>query len=289
MNNLFNFEYQTQQILNLDSTPSRFSVVYGQEGFVIHTKKDAYSLISTDAISNLGNAFIEKGYKVTSFTHKSGEVIGLNIDLGKQMSQVGDKTFNAYITIPNNGGGSGHLSIKELRLICTNGAVRTISNNKGSIKIPHNLNYKQSLDLMQESLEKFTIIQEMIMQKDLQMNSNKIEKSEVMRLLNEWFFEHEMPVSHKEGMTSTEFRRLLVEDPESIKCIDRYKQLKDAFNKELTYNEQLNLQLSNYTVYATISNYLTRRTEKSQSSAPIEIMEQRASEKLEKFEKYLLV
>lgn len=288
MENLFSFEYTTQRLFNLDNTPSRFGVVFGDNN-IIATKKDSYHIISTDAISNLGNAFIEKGYKVTSFTHKSGEVIGLNIDLGKQMSQVGDKTFNAYITIPNNGGGSGHLSIKELRLICTNGAVRTISNNKGSIKIPHNLNYKQSLDLMQESLEKFTIIQEMIMQKDLQMNSNKIEKSEVMRLLNEWFFEHEMPVSHKEGMTSTEFRRLLVEDPESIKCIDRYKQLKDAFNKELTYNEQLNLQLSNYTVYATISNYLTRRTEKSQSSAPIEIMEQRASEKLEKFEKYLLV
>ena len=196
MNNLFNFEYQTQQINNLNDTPSRFSVVYGQEGFVIHTKKDAYSLISTEAISNLGNAFIEKGYGVSSFTHRSGEVIGLNINLGQQMSQVGDKTFRAYITIPNNGGGSGHLSIKEVRLVCTNGMVRTISNNKGSIKIPHNLNYKTALDLMHESLEKFVIIQEMIMQKDLQMDSIKQNSTDVMKLLNEWFFEHEMPANH---------------------------------------------------------------------------------------------
>ncbi len=259
MNNLFNFEYQTQQINNLNDTPSRFSVVYGQDGFVIHTKKDAYSLISTEAISNLGNAFIEKGYGVSSFTHRSGEVIGLNINLGQQMSQVGDKTFRAYITIPNNGNGSGH-----------------------------NLNYKTALDLMQESLEKFVIIQEMIMQKDLQMDSIKQNSTDVMKLLNEWFFEHEMPANHKEGMTSASFRRLLVEDPDSIKCIDRYNQLRGAFMKELEYNEQLGLNISNYTVYATISNYLTRRTEKSQSIAPIEIMEQRASKKLEKFEHVLL-
>lgn len=288
MNNLFNFDYETVQINNLDGTPSRFSVVYGDAGNVIHTKKDAYHLISTGSVSNLGNAFIDKGYDVKSFFHRSGEVIGLNINLGKQMSKVGDKTFRAYITIPNNGGGSGYLSIKEVRLVCLNGAVRTLSNGNSSIKIPHNLTYNSALNLMQESLEKFADIQELIMQKDLQMDSIHVDQYEVMRLLNEWFFDYEMPDSHKEGLTKTSFRQMLVEDPSSIKCIDRYEQLKDAFNKELTYNSQLGLQLSNYTVYATIANYLTRRTEKSKSSAPIEIMEQRSSEKLEKFEKVLL-
>jgi len=288
MTNLFNFDYETVQVNNRDNTPSRFSIVYGGDGMVVHSKKDAYQLISTGAVSNLGNAFIDKGYGVSTFTQKYGEVIGLNISLGSQMSKVGDKSYNAFITIPNNGGGSGFLSLKELRLVCTNGMVRTLSNNKGSIKIPHNLNYSRALGLMQESLEKFTVILEAIKEKDLQMDSIQQNSVDVMRLLNEWFFEHEMPVSHKEGMTSTSFRRLLVEDPDSIKCIDRYNQLKDSFKKELEYNNQLGLSISNYTVYATIANYLSRRVEKSASVAPIEIMEQRSSVKLEKFESLLL-
>lgn len=289
MNNLFNFEYETEQVNNKDNSPSRFSVVFGEGGNVIHAKKDAYQLIGTEAVSNLGGAFIDKGYDVKSFTHRHGEVIGLNINLGQQLSKVGDKSYNAFITIPNNGGGSGFLALKELRLVCTNGMVRTMSNNKGSIKIPHNLSYKYALSLMQESLEKFTHILESVREKDLQMDSILADKYEVTRLLNEWFFNYEMPENHKAGMTKSTFRQLLVEDPDSIKCIDRYKQLKSSLDKELGYNEELGLQSSNYTVYATIANYLTRRGEKSQTSAPTEIMEQRNSVKLEKFESLLLV
>lgn len=288
MSNLFNFDYSTVQIKNLDGTESRFSAVYGDNGNVIHTKKDAYHLISTEAVSNLGNAFIDKGYNVRSFAHRDGEVIGLNIDFGDVLKKVGDQKINAHITIPNNGGGSGYLSLKELRLVCMNGAVRTLSNNKGSIKIPHNLSYKFALDLMQESLEKFAVISETMNDRDLFMDSVKVDKYEVIRLLNEWFFDYEMPLSHKEGLSKESFRRLLVEDPNSIKSIDRYKQLKTALDKELGYNEELGLDISRYTVYATISNYLTRRVEKSNSSAPIEIMEQRSSTKLEKFEQVLL-
>ena len=38
MSNLFNFEYSEIKVKNLNGTDSRFSIVYGQEGNVIHTK-----------------------------------------------------------------------------------------------------------------------------------------------------------------------------------------------------------------------------------------------------------
>lgn len=275
MENLFNFSYQEAKIQNLDGTDSRYGIVYGQHGNVIHTKKDSYNIIKTEDITNFGEAFMERGHKVTSFVHKHGEVIGLNIDFGQEMSKVGDKTIRAYINIPNNGGGCGYLSLKEVRLICTNGMVRTINGANGTIRIPHTLNYDASLKLMQESLEKFSILLKMSRDKDLLMDSRKMDRLEVVKLLNQWFYNHEMPLNHKDGISEIDFRRILVEDPESIKCIDRYNQLMDAFKKELSYNEQLNLDLSAYTVYATLTNYITRRVETSKSSAPIEVMEQR--------------
>ena len=288
MENLFNFSYQEAKIQNLDGTDSRYGIVYGQHGNVIHTKKDSYNIIKTEDITNFGEAFMERGHKVTSFVHKHGEVIGLNIDFGQEMSKVGDKTIRAYINIPNNGGGCGYLSLKEVRLICTNGMVRTINGANGTIRIPHTLNYDASLKLMQESLEKFSILLKMSRDKDLLMDSRKMDRLEVVKLLNQWFYNHEMPLNHKDGISEIDFRRILVEDPESIKCIDRYNQLMDAFKKELSYNEQLNLDLSAYTVYATLTNYITRRVETSKSSAPIEVMEQRAYTKVESFEKVIL-
>lgn len=289
MQNLFNFNYNTEQVNNKDNSPSRFSIVYGEGGNVIHAKKDAYHLIGTDAVSNLGNAFIDRGYSVKPFTHKYGEVIGLNINLGQMMSKVGDKTYNAIITIPNNGAGSGFLSLKELRLICTNGLVRTLSNNKGSIKIPHNLSYSFALKLMEESLVKFSFILDAVKEKDLQMDQLKKDKHQVQYLLNQWFFENEFPISQKGDMTFNRFRELLATDPDQIKAIDRYKQMMKSYEKEIAYNSELGLDLSSYTVYATIANYLSRRDEKKRSSAPTEIVEQRSSVKLEKFENLLLV
>ena len=144
--NLFNFDYVTETIKNKDNSDSRFGVVYGQKGMVMHTKKDSYTIVDTIDLSILAQAFIDKGLSVSSFTHKFGEVIGLNMSLSKnKMTKVGDKSYNAIITVPNNGGGRGYLSIIELRLICENGATK--KNKLGafdSLKIPHNITYKLS-------------------------------------------------------------------------------------------------------------------------------------------------
>jgi hypothetical protein len=49
----------------------------------------------------------------------------------------------------NNGGGRGYLSIKQLRLICTNGMISSSAmDNKNFIKIPHTINYQESLRMM---------------------------------------------------------------------------------------------------------------------------------------------
>jgi hypothetical protein len=288
MNKLFNFEYQTENIKNKDLSDSRFAIVYGQEGKVVHTKKDAYQIIPTHSICNLGETFLDKGYHVTSFTHKYGESIGLNITLGSKPTEIGEKRFNAYITVPNNGSGKGHLSLKEVRLVCTNGMVRTLSQKKNLIKIPHNLNYFQSIELMKQSLIQFDEIQRITTEKDIIMNNNDINHNDFMYLLNLWFYQHELPIQHQKQLPIDEFRRLLAVDPENVPFYSRYESLLKAFNREKEYNDALNLKLSKYTVFATISNYLTRVNERSASSAPKEIQEQRFSKKLEDFELILL-
>lgn len=284
--NLFNFEYEQEKINNKNGTESRFGIVYGQDGNVIHTKKDSYNIIHTADISELGQRFIEKDYKVSTFVDKSGETIGLNISLGQRLSVVGDKAYNAIITIPNNGVGKGFLSIKEVRLVCTNGMVRNVNGGiNSSIKIPHTINYAWSIKTMQESLEAFTSMLDSIEAADQALDKNKLERTEVMYHLNKWFFEHEYPKTQMpEKYTFEKFRQDLYENPEGIKCIDRHKQLMAAFNKESGYNEELNLDLSMYTVFATVTNYLSRRIEKSRADAPEEILYQRAASKLEYFE-----
>ena len=160
MKNLFDFNYNVQTINNNDegNTPSRFSIVYGQGGQVIHTKKDSYHIVSTSSLSSIGTAFQDKGFEVKTFVHKKGEVIGLNINLGQRQSKIGDKAYRAIITVPNNGGGKGYLTLKETRLVCTNGMVHTLSSDKGVIKIPHTINYEDSIQLMLTSLEQFRVI-----------------------------------------------------------------------------------------------------------------------------------
>jgi hypothetical protein len=281
--NLFDFDYENVTIKNKDNTDSRFGYVYGQNGMVMHTKKDSYTIVDTIDLSMLGQAFIDKGYKVTSFTHKNGEVIGLNISLTKnKMTKVGDKSYNAIITVPNNGNGMGHLIIFENRLICENGATK--KNKLGafdSLKIPHKITYKLSLELMEKALVQFESIIELIEKQDEILNDQQIDEIQAIKLLNVWFFDNEFPTSQKNGLTLDEFRKALAVNPNEIKCIDRYNELKSAFNRELGFNEKLNLKLSKYMIFATITNYLSRRAEKSNSKAPTEVLMQRQESKIE--------
>lgn len=283
MNNLFSFSYETSSIENKDGSESRFGIVYGQEGKVIHTKKDTYHVVTTEALSSLGNAFVDQGYDVKPFVHRAGEVIGLNITFGKRATKVGDKTYNAIITVPNNGGGKGYLALRETRLICTNGMVHQISGSKGVIKIPHTIDYNYAIELMKSSLVEFKEIMQISEAKDADLNKAELTKSEATRMLNAWYYEKEMPSGHKEDMTFEDFRKALYENTASIKSYDRYKQLKQAFTKEVSYNEQLELKLSKYTVFASVTNYLSRRIEASQSAAPVEVQYERSSKKVESF------
>lgn len=280
MNNLFDFEYQAQTLNNLDGSASRFGVVYGEDGNIIHTKKDSYTIVPTASMSQLGNTFIDKGYDVSSYVHKSGEVIGLEIDLGGCASKVGDKNNSAYIHLPNNGGGVGKLLIKETRLICTNGMVGMVSTKAKNVRIPHNASYEQYIKIMEQSIIAFAESISFIEERDAYLNEQKLSELELRKLLNKWFFEYEMPMSHKKDMTFNQFRELLVTNPSEIKSYDRYEELMFAKDRELEYNSQLGLELSHYTFAASVSNYLSRRLEKSQSAAPKQVQSIRTMNKM---------
>lgn len=284
MNNLFTFDYITENLKNQDSTPSNFHVVYGDEGKVMHCKKDNYKLVSTIDLSAIGHTFLNQGLDVKSWTHRNGEVIGLNIDLGKKPTKVGDKQYNAIITVPNNGGGKGYFTIQEERLICTNGMTQKLTNSKGSIKVPHKADYNTYLKLMGKAIQHFTEIIEFIELRDANLDDKVVTIIEAKKHLNEWFYKYEMPTSHKSDMTLDEFRKALYMDTESIKSYHRYQALMSAFNLELGYNDALDLKLSMYTVFATITNYLSRRIEASNSTAATETQFARASAKLAYFE-----
>jgi len=60
--NLFSFEYQDTPIINRDGSKSNFRQVYGEKGNVIVCPKSSYHLVKTADLSNLGNAFIDKGH-----------------------------------------------------------------------------------------------------------------------------------------------------------------------------------------------------------------------------------
>lgn len=281
--NIFNFDYEIHNLTNKDNTPSRFGVVYGFNGNVVHTSKQSYNLIKTQDVSNLADTFMNKGYNVTPFQHKSGEIIGLNIDYKQnKMTDVGEKQYSAIITIPNNGGGSGYLSILEKRLICQNGQTRTAKVGNNKIRIPHVLNYPAYLQIMQDAIIAFEDIIINIEETDKRLNNQKLDDLQVRYELNKWFYNNEMVASEKENIKSLDqFREMLALNPEDINSIDRYNQLMIAYNRELEYNKTLNLDLSMYTVLASCTNYLSRRIEKSKSVAPKEIKFQREAKKLE--------
>ena len=281
MTNLFDFDYTSKELLNVDGTPSNFRQVFGKNGINTICPKSTYHIVKTEDLSTLGHAFIDKGHNVKTFDHRNGEVIGLTVDFGKRNSKVGDCNYQLYIKVPNNNGGKGYLSIKQVRLICTNGMVsNTVMHKEQSIKIPHTMNYKHSIDLMKQSIDTFTYMLKEVENRDEFLNGQEIDENKAMFELNKWFFEYEMPKGHKEGLTLDDFRKSIAIEPETIKCIERYNELKRAFNLELGYNKELSLKLSMYTVFASVTNYLTRRVEKSNSTASTETQDERASKKL---------
>lgn len=289
-NNLFQFEYDEVALLNRDGSPSNFRQVFGENGTIITCPKSSYHLVKTADLSNLGNAFADKGHGVSTFTHRNGEVIGLNIEFGAKPSKVGDSNYSLFITVPNNGGGRGFLSIKQVRLICTNGMVSTKSVHKNNyIKIPHTINYNQSLELMKQSIDGFMLLHEQVQKFDEAMDVQKMELTDIQFHLNKWFFEQELPKSQVGDWTLDSFRKALVLEPETVPSIYRYNELMDALNKELAHNETLKLDNSLYTAYAAITNYLSRRVESSGSTASDEIKLTRASEKLVYFDNLVTV
>lgn len=288
MENLFGFEYTETALTNADGTPSNFRQVFGNNGINMACPKGSYHIVKTGDVSALGHAFLEQGYNVSTFEHRNGEVIGLKISFGEHPSKVGASKYDLVITIPNNGGGKGYLSIKQLRLICTNGMMSNKTMHKDNyIKIPHTINYKESLKMMEQSITGFMSLMEAVEQNDLAMDGMSLSHMDAMFHLNKWFFEEEFPVSQKGDMTLDQFREALALDPKSIKCIARYELLKDAFKKELEYNKELGLELSMYTVYASVTNYLSRRIEKSGSKADEVTQFERSSKKLGYFEKVI--
>ena len=295
MKNLFPFEYVETQLTNQDGSKSNFRQVFGLDGKNIACPKGSYHIVTCNDLSNLGNVFIAEGHNVTTFNHRNGEVIGLNIAFGTKPSAVGDSDYNLILTVPNNGTGRGYLTIKQTRLICTNGMVSSKTLHKNNyVKIPHTVNYQDSLDLMQETILSFADMLELVQDRDAALNGTELTDAEVLFNLNKWFFEYEMPVTHKviedangnvSEMTFDNFRQLLVTNEGAIKSMARYEELIDALKREREYNQDLDLKQSMYTVYATVTNYLSRRAESSNSTAPDEVIFERASKKLAYFEK----
>lgn len=279
--NLFDFDYDTTTIQNADGSDSRFQYVIGDKGMVVHAKKTGYEMIPTSALSLIGDIFKEKGKTVTPYVHKFGEVIGLSINLGERMTKVGDKTYRALLHVPNNGTGAGHLMISEVRLVCTNGMVRKNNGTGKLVTIPHNITYPQALKLVEVAIDSFVSLVRTAEENDEALNAVGIDKYEAKELLNKWFYRYEMPESHKKDLTETQFRAALVEMSDDIPTSsqNRYKELQEAFDRELGYNEQLGLSLSKYTVFAAITNYLSRRLEKSGSAAPKEVKQIRQEKK----------
>ncbi len=101
--------------------------------------------------------------------------------------------------------------------------------------------------------------------------------------------EQELPKSQIGIFTLDTFREAVYREPNAIPSAARYKELTEALNRELEYNEQLGLETSMYTAYAAITNYLSRRVEASGSKASTEVKFTRASQKLTYFDELVAV
>lgn len=306
MTNLFDFDYEVVTIKNRneviytpdadgtlhpikEATNSRFGYVIGEGGMIVHTKKEKYTPISTNALSQIGNAFKDQGHTVSTYVHKYGEVIGMKIDLTTKETSIGKKTYSAYFHCPNNGSGIGKVYIGEVRFVCANGIIH-LAEGGTNINIPHNLTYIQALEIAHESLIQFVNMVKVIEAQDANLDAAKLTTAEAEELLNKWFYAHEMPTAHKKNLTETQFRAEVYGGMDNISksVVDRYDQLKVAFEAELGYNKELELDLSKYTVFAAITNYLSRRREDSGSTAPNEVQTIRAQKKVDAFMKTLV-
>lgn len=282
MNNIFNFDYEVFNLSNKDQSTSSFKGVYGQDGILMHAfPGNKFNIIKTEDVNIVANVFQEKGYSVKPFVHDYGKIIGLSVPIGQRQHEVGDRRCDLRLIIKNNGTGKGYLSAHITRLVCTNGMTVQEFGSKSVVKIPHTNDYKYYLELAQNAMVQFENLLSLYEEKETILNKNIITRDELKFELNKWFFNFEFPSSQKpKDYTFNDFRKDLAVDPESIKCIDRYNQLIDSMRKELGYNEDLNLQCTSYTIFATVSNYLSRRVEKSGSKAPVEIQQERVSEKM---------
>jgi len=298
MQNLFPFEYVEQPLNNQDGTKSNFRQVFGVDGKNVMCPKSSYHIVMTEDISNLGQAFINEGYDVKSWSHRNGEVIGLNIEFGNRPTKVGECQYKLIINVPNNGTGKGYLSIKQVRLICGNGMVSNKTMHKDNyIKIPHTIDYNESIKLMEKSIGSYLHLLEQVENRDNALSGAELKDTEVKYQLNKWFFEKELPSTQKKiidevtgevrKLTLNDFRKMLITDGADIPSEGRYNELMEALDRELKHNDTLGLDLSMYTVYATITNYLSRRVEKSGSKAPQEVKDERASAKLSYFDDVL--
>lgn len=289
MNNLFPFEYIETPLFNLDGSKSNFRQVFGLDGKTITCPKSTYHMVKTADLSSLGQAFIDKGHEVNTFNHRNGEVIGLNVEFGNRPSKVGDSSYHLFITVPNNGTGKGFLSIKQVRLVCSNGMVSSRTMHKDNqIKIPHTVNYNQSIELMKQSIDGFMSLLEQVQTRDEALDGDKLELTDIRYHLTKWFFEQELPKSQIGEWTLNTFREAVYSAPETLPSAARYQELTEALTRELEYNEQLGLDTSMYTAYAAITNYLSRRVEASGSKASDEVKLTRASEKLSYFDELVI-
>ena len=288
-NNLFSFEYVEQPLYNQDGSESNFRQVFGLDGKTITCPKSSYTMVKTADLSNLGHAFIEKGHEVSTFNHRNGEVIGLNVSFGSRPSKVGESNYNLFITVPNNGTGKGFLSIKQLRLVCSNGMVSTKTVHKNNqIKIPHTINYNESINLMKQSIDGFISLHEQVQKRDELLDGQKMDLTDVQFHVTKWFFEQELPKSHLEDWTLDKFREAVYYGAE-IPSKARFELLQRSLKRELAYNEDLGLDISLYTAYATITNYLSRRVESSRAKASAEVKLATASKKLTYFDELVTV
>jgi|GEM_PF-3285904 len=305
-NNLFDFDYEVVTIKNRnqvvyapdadgtlhpmkEATNSRFGYVIGSGGMIVHTKKEKYTPISTNALSQIGNAFKDQGHVVSTYVHKYGEVIGMKIDLTTKETAIGKKTYSAYFHCPNNGSGIGKVYIGEMRFVCANGIIH-LAEGGTNIKIPHNLTYVQALEIAHQSLIEFVHMVKVIEAQDANLDAAKLTTAEAKELLNKWFYAQEMPTSHKKDLTETQFRAEIYGGMTNIanSVKERYDQLMVAFTAEQGYNKELELDMSKYTVFAAIINYLSRRREDSGSTAPEEVKTLRSQKKVNAFMKTLV-
>ena len=305
--NVFPFDYEEFVLYNKDEaftedegqTFSRYRVIYGDEGRIINCAKNSYHIVSTKAVSSLAEAFISQGLDAKPFIFNGGAKIGLSVTFGNRPSKVGECQYTLIVTVPNDGSGMGYLAVKQLRLICGNGQTRRSTVYKdNNIKIPHTFNYEEAIDLMKESIQTYGRLMSELENRDVKMLELSLSDTQVRFNLNKWFYDNEMPVSQKtfkddndnvKEYTFNMFREQLIEDAGNVPLASRYSELMDAFNLEMGYNEELKLDLSMYTVFASVTNYLSRRVEKSGSTAPQEIKDERASTKLSFFDKVLKV